>query len=140
MDNIKDQLLVLLIIATLSFVFIRWFLYGIKRYRLNNSAFKKRKSGESFLEWLLYKRYKEEIPRLFLVLYFINIFLHLLCAVICAFFWIINKEQMGSFAVVLVMCFDSVYILALQLIFWSKKGGYAYDRWINKKKAINRKK
>lgn len=134
MDSIKGQLLVLLIVATLSFVFIRWFLYGVKRYQLNNSAYKKRKSGESFVEWLLYKRYKKEIPKILMYLYFISILLHLLCALVCAFFWIIKKEQIGSFVVILAMCFDSVYILVLQVLFWSKKGGYAYEKWINKKK------
>ena len=46
-----DQIFVIIGLFLLSFWMIRWYLWGIKTYPLNNSAQKKRKKGETIREW-----------------------------------------------------------------------------------------
>ena len=71
--TLAEQLFILSACSIGSFFDIRGFLYGLKLYQLNNSAYKKRKKNESLKEWFLYTRYKEEIPKIFRVYYFSNI-------------------------------------------------------------------
>ena len=66
-----DQLIGILLCWLLSFWIIRWYLWGIKIYPLNPSARKKRKKGETIREWFFYTRYRQEIPKFFLGLYFV---------------------------------------------------------------------
>ena len=46
--SFKNQVIVIILCYFLSVFFIRGFLYGIIRYQLNNSAYKKRKKGTTF--------------------------------------------------------------------------------------------
>ena len=46
--SLGGQMFVILGSYALALMFIRGFLYGVKRYQLNNSAYKKRKRQESF--------------------------------------------------------------------------------------------
>ena len=41
--SFKNQCVVIILCYFISLLFVRGFLYGIKRYQLNNSAYKKRK-------------------------------------------------------------------------------------------------
>ena len=77
--SLKNQIVVIFLCFLVSFIYIRGFLYGIKRYQLNNSAYKKRKKGETFKEWLFYIRYKEEIPKILRVLYYSVLIIHPTC-------------------------------------------------------------
>jgi len=61
------QILGILIGFLLEFLYARGFLNGIKCYQLNRNAYKKRKKGETFKEWLFYDRWKNEIPKIFLI-------------------------------------------------------------------------
>ena len=47
-----EQILAIFLCWLLALFFIRGFLYGLKLYQLNNSAYKKRKGG-SLKEWFL---------------------------------------------------------------------------------------
>ena len=134
--TLKNQILVIFLCFTLSFVYIRGFLSGVKTYQLNNSAYKKRKKGETFLEWLSYSRYKEEIPKILRVFYFAVLFVHLSCIIICLFLYMIKLPMNigGSIATAIVV-FDAVWMLVLNLLFWHSKPGFAYKRWITKKRG-----
>ena len=81
--SFKNQCVVILLCYFISLLFVRGFLYGIKRYQLNNSAYKKRKKGETFKEWLFYSRYKEEIPKMLRVLYYTVLVIHPVCLIAC---------------------------------------------------------
>ena len=72
--SLSSQLFCVLASFLMAFWIIRGFLLGIKEYPLNTSARKKRKKGQTFKEWFLYTRYREEIPKFFLVLYFLILF------------------------------------------------------------------
>ena len=135
----------LIIVASLyfliSFIYIRGFIYGIKRYQLNNSAYKKRKKDETIKEWLLYSRYKDEIPKFLRIFYYAILLIHLVCIITCVFLYIINLPLNIGVAIVKVMgCFDAAWIVILALLFWSPGREYAYERWITKKRGQKRNK
>ena len=136
----KNQLIAIFLCFTLSFFYIRSFLYGVKRYQLNNSAFKKRKKSESFFEWLLYKKYRLEIPKTLLILYFSVLIIHVVGFVICTFFYIFNLSQiLGDTITRAIVCFDLLWILIIAFMFWSPGRDYAYSRWIKKHRHKNKK-
>ena len=49
--TLPRMLLALSLVFLLAYFFYRGFLWGLKLYRLNNSAYKKIKKGETFKEW-----------------------------------------------------------------------------------------
>ena len=129
----KNQIIVILLCFLIAFLDIRGFLYGIKRYQLNNSAYKKRKKGETFKEWLFYSRYKEEIPKMLRVLYYTVLVIHPVCLIACVVACIITLSvNLGEALAIFIAGFDVIWMLVLALLFWSPGPGYAYERWITK--------
>ena len=130
------QLLAIIWLFLLSFCFYRCFLYGVKTYQLNNSALKKREKGQSFKEWLLYTRYKEEIPKILLVVYYFILIIHLLGIISCIILHFTDKNYLitGRIIVIFFVCFDVILWLTIQILFWGKQD-FAYDRWINKRRG-----
>ena len=120
----------------ITMYYYRGFLDGAVLYQINNSAYKKRKKNQSFQEWLLFSRFKEEIPRVFMLLYYTIWILHLLGFVLSLFFYFINfSAKFGSVTVFIIIGFDSISMLAIALLFWSSKPGYKYSRWIKKRRG-----
>ena len=139
--NLTNQIVVIFLCNIISFIYIRGFLYGIKRYQLNNSAYKKRKNGETFKEWLFYSRYKEEIPKILCVLYYTVLIIHPVCLMACLFTYIITLPlNIGGLLAIFIAGFDAIWMLVIALLFWSPGRDYAYGRWITKKRGQNRKK
>lgn len=139
--SFKNQVIVILLCFLIAFLDVRGFLYGIKRYQLNNSAYKKRKKGESFKEWLFYSRYKEELPKMLRVLYYTVLIIHPVCLIACVFAYIITLSlNFGGALAIFIAGFDVVWMLVIALLFWSPGRDYAYERWITKKRGQNRKK
>ncbi|MBP3936391.1 MAG: hypothetical protein IK954_02265 [Clostridia bacterium] len=139
--SFRNQIIVILLCFLLSFLYVRGFFYGIKRYQLNNSSYKKRKNGENFKEWLFYSRYKEEIPKILRVLYYTILIIHPVCLIFCLFAQIITLPlNLAGALAIFIAGFDVIWILVLALLFWSPGPGYAYERWITKKRGQNKKK
>lgn len=137
--SFKNQVIVILLCYFISFLFVRGFLYGIKRYQLNNSAYKKRKKGESFKEWLFYSRYMEEIPKILRILYYFVLLTHPMCLITCVFVYLIKLPfNVGEIFATAIAGFDVVWMLVISLIFWSPGRDYAYERWITKKRGQKR--
>ena len=139
-----DQIFVIIGLSLLSFWMIRWYLWGIKTYPLNNSAQKKRKKGETIRERFLYTRYREEIPKFFLGLYFVIVFLHAAVLIV----WVIQHfvgpypffgHCMTVTLTVTLIVFDAVWMLLLRLMFWSRDGDMPYERWVPKKRGMQPK-
>ncbi len=138
--SFKNQIIVILLCFLIAFLDVRGFLYGIKRYQLNNSAYKKQKKGETFKEWLFYSRYKEEIPRMLRVLYYTVLVIHPVCLIACVFAYIITLSlNLGGALAIFIAGFDVVWMLAIALLFWSPGRDYAYERWVTKKRGQNQK-
>ena len=74
--NLQVQIIILVLCWVLTFFSIRLELSNIIEYQLNKNAFKKRKKGMTFKEWFLYTRYREEIPKILLFLYFFIVIGH----------------------------------------------------------------
>lgn len=132
----EHQIIVILYIYILVFVFIRGFLYGVKRYQLNNSAYKKRKENETFKEWLLYSRYKQEIPKVLRILYFVVLIIHPVSLIACLLMYLIDLSlTVGWLIAVIIVVFDSLWVSAIALLFWSPGRSYALNRWIKKRRG-----
>ena len=139
--SFKNQVIVILLCYLISLLFVRGFLYGIKRYQLNNSAYNKRKKGETFKEWLFYSRYKEEIPKILRVLYYTVLIIHPVCLIACVFAYFITLSlNLGEALAISIAGFDVVWMLVIALLFWSPGRDYAYERWITKKRVQKPKK
>lgn len=132
-----DQLIGILLCWLLSFWIIRWYLWGIKIYPLNPSARKKRKKGETIREWFFYTRYRQEIPKFFLGLYFVVLIVNVAAILV----WIVQHfmgpyPDLGHKILVCLGVFDGAWMLLLRLMFWSRDGSMPYERWAPKKRGM----
>ena len=136
-----DQLIGILLCWLLSFWIIRWYLRGIKIYPLNPSARKKRKKGETIREWFFYTRYRQEIPKFFLGLYFVVLIVNMAALLV----WIVQHfmgpyPDVGYLIFLCLAAFDGAWMLLLRLMFWSRDGSMPYERWVPKKRGMRPKK
>ena len=132
-----DQLIGILLCGLLSFWIIRWYLWGIKIYPLNPSARKKRKKGETIREWFFYTRYRQEIPKFFLGLYFVVLLVNVAAILV----WIVQHfmgpyPDVGYLIFLCLAAFDGAWMLLLRLMFWSRDGDMPYERWAPKKRGM----
>ena len=135
-----DQLIGILLCWLLSFWIIRWYLRGIKIYPLNPSARKKRKKGETIREWFFYTRYRQEIPKFFLGLYFVVLIVNMAALLV----WIVQHfmgpyPDVGYLIFLCLAAFDGAWMLLLRLMFWSRDGSTPYERWAPKKRGMRPK-
>ncbi len=135
-----DQLIGILLCGLLSFWIIRWYLWGIKIYPLNPSARKKRKKGETIREWFFYTRYRQEIPKFFLGLYFVVLIVNVAAILV----WIVQHfmgpyPDVGYLIFLCLAAFDGAWMLLLRLMFWSRDGSMPYERWVPKKRGMRPK-
>ena len=135
-----DQLIGILLCGLLSFWIIRWYLWGIKIYPLNPSARKKRKKGETIREWFFYTRYRQEIPKFFLGLYFVVLIVNVAALLV----WIVQHfmgpyPDVGYLIFLCLAAFDGAWMLLLRLMFWSRDGSMPYERWVPKKRGMRPK-
>lgn len=138
--SLGGQIFVVIICYLLSFLYIRGFLGGVKYYQLNNSARKKRKKGQTFKEWLLYSRYREEIPRILLIGYLVIVAIHPLVLISCIIINFIKPlDGFGPTLAKGMFVFDGLWIITIQLLFWQAKPGFKYERWIKKKRGNKKK-
>ena len=135
-----DQLIGILLCGLLSFWIIRWYLWGIKIYPLNPSARKKRKKGETIREWFFYTRYRQDIPKFFLGLYFVVLIVNVAAILV----WIVQHfmgpyPDVGYLIFLCLAAFDGAWMLLLRLMFWSRDGSMPYERWAPKKRGMRPK-
>ena len=94
--SFERQILVIALMSLLAFFYVRGFILGIKNYQLNNSAYKKRKKGETIVEWFLYTRYRDIIPKGWIIFYFILLALHVLCFIISIVVNFTSQSKIGE--------------------------------------------
>lgn len=139
--SLGRQVIMILLCSFIALPFIRGFLYGIKRYQLNNSAYKKRKKQESFKEWLFYSRYKEEIPKILRILYFVVLIIHPVAIIACLFVYLVKVPwNIGEMLATGIMIFDDVWVILIGLLFWRPEPDFAFERWIKKTRGQKPKK
>ena len=118
-----DQLIGILLCGLLSFWIIRWYLWGIKIYPLNPK-------GETIREWFFYTRYRQEIPKFFLGLYFVVLIVNVAAILV----WVVQHfmgpyPDVGYLIFLCLAAFDGAWMLLLRLMFWSRDGSMPYERW-----------
>ena len=133
----ERQILVILLCYVLSLLLIRSFLLGLKSYQLNRNAYKKRKKGETFKEWLFYNRYRDEIPKSLLILYFCILIIHPICIIACTIIHLLKLPTIISIVISYsVLIGDVLWFVIITLLFWSRKSNRVkYERWITKRRG-----
>ena len=136
--SLERQAALILICWVLAFWGIRSELSCISSYQLNKNAYKKRKKGMTFKERLLYSRYREEIPKLFLYLYFLIVIGHPAVLFVCLLLSLLGPcTEVGEIFAKGVAGFDFGWLLLYVLAFWFGRGsGPKYSRWIKKKRGM----
>ena len=75
------------------------------------------------------------------VLYYTVLIIHPVCLIACVFAHIITLPlDLGGALAIFIAEFDVVWMLVIALLFWSPGPGYAYERWITKRRGQSRKK
>ncbi len=132
-----DPTLHICFLLLVAFAGIRLQIGGIIDYQLNKNALKKRKIGQTAKEWLLYSRFREEIPKPYLTLYVLVFTLHPLGLLLC----VIAKaaklpEEVCTITNYILSCFDSAWILLYTLMFRrGKDKRIRYERWIKRRRG-----
>lgn len=136
--NIQRQTALILICWVWSFWAVRWEFSNIVDYQLNKNAVKKRKKGMTLKEWFLYTRYREEIPKLLLFLYFVIVIGHPLVLAICFLLFLLGPyPEIGGNVAKGVMAFDIGWELLYAIAFWDWPNRFPkYSRWIKKKSGM----
>ncbi len=115
-------IIALTIIFVLIFTFIRVDIWRIIVFFLGPSARKKRKKGQSFVDWMTYKNFVDVIPRSFLIWYYANFLFYFITLVITVLmeFWKIPDELMRIPGVYywLLSC---IPLLIVHLLWYDKK-------------------
>lgn len=135
---VEDQIIVIFFIFCIAFICIRGFLTGVKSYQLNKSALKKRRKSESFKERMLYSKFKEEIPKALLLLYFSILIVHPVAIVVCILLRFIDTDisfNIGGIIAKTIFYFDIAWMLIIMLLFWTPGTGFAYERWITRNRG-----
>ena len=123
----------------LGFFLMRGFLGSVICYQLNKNAIKKRKKGQSLKEWFLYSRFRDVLPRLAVIWYFIVVAIHPLILVACVILTLADvSNEIGKWVALSAPIFDTVWLAVLYFMFWQVEPGYKHDRWIKKKRGMKK--
>ena len=98
---------------------------------------KKRKKDETVKEWLLYSRFREEIPKAILVLYFVILAVHPAAMLVC---YVVHctKASVGisTGAAYFILFFNAAWTSVLSLLFRpGKDKRIRYERWIKRRRG-----
>lgn len=127
------SLFVILISFLYCFISIRSIIFGIVDYLMNKNAIKKRKKGSSFKEWLFFKRFRTEIPKYHILIYYLSFIVYIIILLIVFILHIkmpsINFNKIRVWIVMSTILFCGLY----QIILYGFHTGYTF---IHKKDKI----
>ena len=139
--SIGEQYFIVGVISVFSFCHLRSFISGEIVYQMSYRAFRRKKKGQTLKEWFLYSRFREEIPKVFLIFYFVIIVIYLI--ILIALFILhltTSSNAAGTCLTVLFTVFDCLWTIIIRLLFWqAKKPGYKYERWIRRRRGKQKK-
>ena len=138
--SIGGQIYSILFGYGLGFFLMRGFLGSVICYQLNKNAIKKRKKGQSLKEWFLYSRFRDVLPRLAVIWYFIVVAIHPLILAVCIILTLAGvPNEVGKWVAVSTFGFDLFWIIGSWFLFYDPKdGGYKWSRWIKKKRGMKK--
>lgn len=140
--SLERQAALILICWVLAFWGIRSELSCISSYQLNKNAYKKRKKGMTFQEWFLYTRYRKELPKILMRLYFVITVGHPLVLAVCFLLYLVGPyPEIGGNIAKGAMWFDIGWVLILEIAFWNwPERTPNYSRWIKRRGMQPKKK
>ena len=122
-------------------LYYRGFMGSLLRYLINNSAYKKKKANQTFLEWLLFSRFKDLIPRILLAIYYSVLFSPIIELIICVCVWSgLFSDAVNEVVARVIVYYQAGITLIIQLLFYQVKPGWAFERWIPKTRGQRKKK
>lgn len=139
--SINKQLFLGVILWLYSFFDIRNTLYGVKELYLSKNERKKRKKGQTFKEWFLYSRYRSEIPKYLIWLYYIVLIIHpiLLISIFLAYLFV-SLRNITSILTISIIIFDVFWSTLIVVLSWKLGSPWMhYERWIKKKRKVKKK-
>ena len=140
--SFESQIAVIVLLYLIMFLGLRGFFVGIASYQLNRSAYKKRRKGQTLKEWLLCSRFKNEIPKVLLFLYYSTALLHICCLLACTILHFLNFGIVaGDMIARIVYYVDNGIVFILTVLFINPKLGVPdLSRWITKRRGQKSKK
>ena len=135
---LRYQLIIIFVVLSLTFMHLHSFIVGIADYKLNKSAFKKRKQGQTFVEWLLFSRFRQEIPKGWIVFFISLCSTYLFVALTCVFLYICNEDVSFWLGKKITLGVIMVFLLYLSIdfvLFYSREPEKFtnYDKWFKKR-------
>lgn len=133
--KIIDELIGLTVIFLVGFFNFRIIFRSICEYLLKKGERINRKKGQSFIEWFLWSRYKNEIPKVLLYFYYGFIILHIFAYLLILVVLIFNLYGNIILSTIMdIIITDGIILIILGFAFYSpKRGEVKVDRWIKKK-------
>ena len=131
--------------ALFSVSYIRAFIDRLLFYQRSINAFITRSKGQTFKEWLLYSRFKEDLPKIILKLYYVILIINSVCLIAWIFVYIIGLPiNFRKVLMFFVLGFNIIWIGILEIIFWKPREDrkfkeYAFERYFKKIRKGNRK-
>lgn len=96
----------------------------------------------TFQEWFLYTRYRKELPKILVRLYFVITVGHPLVLAVCFLLYLVGPyPEIGGNIAKGAMWFDIGWVLILEIAFWNwpERTPY-YSRWIKRRGMPPKKK
>jgi len=126
----------------MSFWDMRAFLSGLESHLLGKSNKKRRKRGETVIEWFLYTRWRDLIPLRFLIMYFFIIITHSIAIGLCVYLHFVDHGYIiTTYIIHSILYFDCLYGLILHFRYAWPSRSYKYNKFKKKKiYSINSKK
>lgn len=115
--------------------FIRGLITGLVKYKLNRSAFNKRKKDQTIKEWFLYLRFRDLIPKSWIVLYFWYLLSNPITLVIYVILSLLGLATIGASILKTILMINFVSSLGIGMALWKcGHGDYYYERYFQKEK------
>ena len=132
----KRQFIIALIALIITSSYFRCLLDYVKTIYLTKHQKKLRKQGQTFKEWLLFTRYKKELPKWLLVLYYCIVILNLSVMIYFCFAWYIKPIQLVAKLIVNSVCIiDGILIGIFWILSWRPGDPYSHhEQWVPRPK------
>lgn len=137
------------ILYLIEFVGARGFLTGLCSYVLNKSAYRKRKKGQSLWEWFSYSRFRDIIPKIFVVYYYFIFLIFPIAETVGVFSHFFLPQYSSSICwwlAIIVFCGTGIPNALIVLFFYRRTGertkhnafylNIYYGQWFKKEECL----
>lgn len=101
------------------FVYTRANISMVLDHLLNRSNVRKRRKGQSFLDWFFYRRFKDVVPKRYLVWYYSNFVIYFLCIAMTIIFGLTGFEREIIRTPFIVVVIENVIVAIVIDLFWT---------------------